>query len=221
MRLPLAAAAALLAAAAQRSLAEEGPRAAAAAPEGGPRAVIAARLAVAPAFGSAAADVPVSDAVALQLPAQLDAMLEVRRVAVGAYGSWGWGRVDACAGSCSASVKRAGLQATWTLPPVRGADPWVGLAAGYEWATARRARGATDVETTWRGWELFAVQGGVEWRLGPAFALGPFLLAGVGRYSGVSVDTGLDAASGPIPERSLHVWTHVGVRARFHVEVAP
>jgi hypothetical protein len=200
MRLPTAAVAALLALAASAARAEP---------------VVAFRAAVAPAFGSAADDVPVSDAVSLQLPLQLDALWRRGGFAAGAYGSWGWGRVDGCEGSCSASVWRAGLQATFSFAPVRGMEPWAGLAAGHEWATARRGRGGTEISTTWRGWELLAAQGGLEWRVARAVALGPFVLLGVGRYGALSVDTGIESASASIPGRALHAWMHVGIRARL------
>jgi hypothetical protein len=200
MRLPAAAAAALLALAAPAARAEP---------------VFALRAAVAPAFGSAADDVPVGDAVSLQVPLQLDALWRHRSFAAGVYGSWGWGRVDACEGSCGASVWRAGLQGTWSFAPVRGAEPWAGLAAGYEWAIARRRRSGGEVSSTWRGFELLAAQGGVEWRVARMTALGPYVLLGFGRYDELSVDTGIESATASIPERALHGWIQVGVRARL------
>jgi hypothetical protein len=200
MRLPLAAAAALLALATPSARAEP---------------VFALRAGVAPAFGSAAADVPVADAVSLQVPLQLDALWRRGRFAAGVYGSWGWGRVDACEGSCSGSVWRAGLQGTYSFAPVRGAEPWAGLAAGYEWAIAKRGRGGGEISTTWRGFELLAAQGGVEWRVARMSALGPFVMVGVGRYADLSVDTGVESASASIPERALHGWIQVGLRARL------
>jgi hypothetical protein len=201
MRLPTAAAAALLALAAAPAVRAE--------------PVFALRSAVAPAFGSAADDVPVADAVSFQVPFQLDALWRRGSFAAGVYGSWGWGRVDACEGSCSASVWRAGLQGTFSFPPIHGAEPWAGLATGYEWAIARRERGGTEVSTTWRGFELLAAQGGVEWRVTRMAALGPFVLLGVGQYGDLSVDTGIESASAPIPQKALHGWIQVGVRARL------
>jgi hypothetical protein len=199
MRLPLAAAA-LLALASLPARAEP---------------FLALRLGVARAFGSAAADVPASDAVPFHFPLQLDALWRYRRAAAGLYGSWGRGTVDSCEGSCSATVWRAGIQAAWTFAPVRGAEPWAGASAGYEWATARRARAGSEVDATWRGWELLAAQGGIEWRVARAVALGPFLVVGLGRYTDLSVDTGLDSASAPIRDRAVHGWVQLGVRARL------
>jgi hypothetical protein len=176
------------------------------------------RIGIAPAVGSVVPDVPVSDAVQLQFPIQLDAGWAFGPLTVGAYGSWGYGLVGNCDGSCDASVVRAGLEATWTfssVPDLRGAAPWGGVGAGYEWATERRSGGGSAVTTTWRGFELFAVQGGLEWRVAPAVALGPFLLVGLGRYTDIALDTGGDTASAELTRRAVHAWIHAGVRGRL------
>lgn len=203
MRTPLAAAAALLALAARPGRA------------GPPEPVLALRLAVASAAGSAARDVPVSDAVPLQFPVQLDALWRFGHAAAGAYASWGRARSGACDGSC-ASVTRAGLQATWTFAPWGGAEPWAGAGAGYEWAT-ERASAPGGGRTFWRGFEVLAAQGGLEWRVAPAVALGPFLLAAAGRYARFGVETGYDSASAELAHKAVHVWFHAGVRARLAI----
>src|SRR6266545_3398271 len=102
--------------------------------------VVALRLAIAPAVGSAEADVPVSDALSLQGPLRLDALWRTGRLAAGLYGSWGLARYGACgSGSCSASVSRLGLEATWSFAPISGAEPWAGgLATGCERVTQMR-----------------------------------------------------------------------------------
>ena len=176
----------------------------------------ALRLGVAPALGSAAANVPIDDVVQVQFPLQLDALWRTGPVSGGLYGSWGPGRTGRCGGgsTCSARVWRVGLQATWTFATASGSEPWVGLASGYEWAIMDRTRGGT-VTTTLSGFEPIAVQGGWEWRLGRWLALGPYALAGVGRYSRMSVDTGFGSATEDIPDRAVHGWIHLGVRGRL------
>ncbi len=201
MRTPLAAAAVLVALCGARPARAE--------------PVLALRLGVAPALGSVAADVPVSDAITTQYPIQLDALWREGSLAGGLYGSWGPARVGRCGdASCSASVTRLGVQATWTFADVGRAEPWVGVASGYEWATQDRTRGGT-VTTSWRGFELLAAQGGIEWRVWSRLALGPYALLAVGRYTDVSLDTGYGSASGEIANRAVHAWFHVGVRARL------
>ncbi len=179
---------------------------------------VALRLAVAPAVGSVVPDVPVSDEVHLQFPIQIDAGWAFGPLVVGAYGSWGYARVGMCGGSCDGSVVRTGLEAAWTFGKVlelRGAEPWVGGGTGYEWATARRAGAGSTVTTTWRGFELLSVQGGLDWQVARRLAVGPFLLVGVGRYTNMALDTGFDSASVELTQKAVHAWIAVGVRARL------
>jgi hypothetical protein len=176
--------------------------------------VVALRLGVGGAVGSAVHDVPISDTVPVQFPLQLDALWRGGPIAGGIYASWGPAVAGRCGGaSCSAHVTRLGIQGTWTFPQ-EGGEPWAGLASGYEWATEARTHGST-VTTSWRGFELLAAQGGIEWRLGRWLALGPFGLASVGRYAHVSVDTGLESASQAIPSKAVHAWFQIGVRGRL------
>jgi outer membrane protein len=187
----------------------------AAAPAARAEPVIALRLGVGAAVGSAVADVPVSDTIPLQFPLQLDALWREGPIAGGIYGSWAPATAGRCGGaSCSAHVTRLGLQGTWTFARGDGGEPWAGLASGYEWATEERTQGST-VATSWRGFELLAAQGGIEWRLGRWVALGPYALASVGRYAHVSVDTGIESASQAVPSTAIHGWFQLGVRGRL------
>jgi hypothetical protein len=201
MRLSLAAAAVFLALAT--------PRAVRAQPS------VGVRLAVAPAVGSTVDGLPVSDAIRLHFPLQLDALWDFGRVGAGVYASWGIARVGACAESCDASVVRAGIQVTRTFSQWRGAEPWAGLGAGYEWATESRTSAGHEVTTGWRGFELLAVQGGLDWRVARAVSVGPFLLVGGGRYSTVELDTGTSSDSTDLERKAVHAWIHVGIRGRI------
>jgi len=184
--------------------------------------VVGLRVAIAPAVGSAAGDVPVSDALSLQVPVQLDALWRTGPFAAGVYGSWGIARDGACGGgSCSASVSRLGIQATWSFAPISGAEPWAGIGTGYEWAGASWKRSGTSVDTRWRGLELAEAQGGVDWRLGRRLAVGPYLLVGVGRYSSYTVETAFESATAEIAQKAVHAWIHVGVRGRLSFGDAP
>ena len=177
---------------------------------------LALRFGVAPAVGSAATDVPMTDVIPVQFPLQLDALWRVGPASAGIYGSWGPGRAGACgaATTCSARDWRVGLEATWTFATAGQFEPWVGLASGYEWAIVDRTHGGT-VTTALRGFEPIAVQGGIEWRLGRWVALGPYALVGVGRYTDVSVDTGYGSVSEAIPNRAVHAWINLGARGRL------
>lgn len=177
---------------------------------------VALRLAVAPAFGSAAANVPMGDAVSLQYPMQLDVGWRFGPVTVGAYGSWAVARPPTCAAgaSCSATAARLGLQATWTFEPGGGVHGWVGAASGWERTTFHVKKAGTDDATSYTGLELFQAQGGIEWRLHRRLALGPYVLLGFGRYTDARVETRVESASRAIPDRAVHTWLHLGVRAR-------
>ncbi|HEX9244455.1 MAG TPA: hypothetical protein VF875_18605 [Anaeromyxobacter sp.] len=175
--------------------------------------VLALRLAVAPGLGSAAGNLPMSDAVPLQFPLQLDALWREGRLAGGLYGSWGPGQAGGCGGlRCSATVWRVGAEATWAFD-APGLEPWAGLAVGWEWARASTMDGGT-ITTTFGGPEV-AAQGGVEWRLLRWLALGPYALLGVGRYGSYGVETPAGSASGEIADRAFHYWLHFGVRGTF------
>jgi hypothetical protein len=166
--------------------------------------------------GSAADLVPMAEAIQWQVPLQADALWSRGAIAAGAYGSWGAGQVGghACTegASCTAQAIRAGAQGLWTFPQWRsGAAPWVGAGLGWEWASQRRERLGAATTTRWDGPEL-ALQGGAGWRVRGRFAVGPFVLLGLGRFASVSVETPEASASEPIPDRAVHAWIHLGVR---------
>lgn len=198
---------------------------AAAAPAGaraGDRAVVpsvALRLGVGAALGSATRDVPMTDVVAAQYPAQLDVLGAWGPVAVGAYGALGLATAGRCGhATCSAWTGRLGLQATWTFVTAGGSEPWVGVASGYEWVSESRTQGGT-VATRWRGLEPFAIQGGWEWRVLPWLTTGPYALLSFGSYARYTVDTGIEQATVAIPHQTVHAWFHLGVRGRIGPEV--
>lgn len=201
MRILLAAAALLLAAGASAA---------------DPAVQLGLRLAWAPAVGSAAASVPMSEAVQWHVPIQAEAAWSAGGFAAGGYASWGPGQVGAqgCGdgASCSAQVIRAGAQALWTFPRTRyGFAPWTGGGLGWEWASHRRERLGAATTTSWNGPEL-GVQGGAAWRVADRFAVGPFLLVGLGWYERVAIETPEAFGSGSIADRAVHVWFHLGVR---------
>jgi hypothetical protein len=175
------------------------------------------RLGWGAAVGSAAARVPMSEAIAWQAPIQLDALAHVGpSAAVGAYGSWAPAGVggQACTdgASCSAQVARAGAQALWRCDPwAFGAAPWVGAALGWEWGWQRRERLGAVTTTGWSGPEV-GVQAGAAWPLGARLALGPFALVGVGVYDRQSIETPEASASSSLADRAAHVWIQLGVR---------
>lgn len=182
--------------------------------------VLAARVGVAAAVGSAAENVPMSDVAPVQVPLQLDVLVAHGELSAGVYGAWAPARAGRCAGaSCTAWAARLGLQAAWTFHGEGGSAPWLGVASGYQWISLDRTRDGT-VTSRYQGFEPFALQGGVEWPVVRWLALGPYALASIGRYARYSADTGLEQASASIPHRALHAWLEVGVRGRVTLGAA-
>ncbi len=186
------------------------------------------RLGFAPSLGSAADRVPMSEEVAWQVPLQADALWTFPprsgEFGAGFYASWALAHAGtaACAdgASCSARSIRAGAQGLWTFHRwQRGGGLWAGAGAGWEWTSQRRERLDAATTTRWNGPEL-SIQGGAGWRLGRSpVEIGPFATIGVGRYSGVAIDTPAESASASIGDRAVHAWIHVGVRAT--IDLAP
>jgi hypothetical protein len=177
---------------------------------------VALRLAVAPGFGDAAGAVPMSDAVALQFPVQLDLGWRYGPFTVGAYGALAPARAPTCpaGASCTASAVRLGVQGTYTFEPSGAMQGWVGIGSGWERSTFHVKRSGLDDATSYSGLEIFQAQGGLEWRLHRRLALGPYLQLGLGRYGTVRVETKVESASAPIGDRAVHAWLYAGVRAR-------
>ncbi len=185
---------------------------------GGP--TLAARVAFAPAVGSVAASLPMSEGLQAQLPLQLDALWRFGPFSAGAYTSVGLGLVGAAAcadgADCSGSAVRVGVQGIRDFGARGPGWPaaWAGVGLGWEWARWSRERLGSETSWSYGGPEAL-VQGGAEWRLGRRLALGPYALVGLGRYASVSLDTPVASASADVGERAFHAWIHLGVRCRL------
>lgn len=188
-----------------------------AAPRAGP--TLGLRVAWAPAIGSAADLVPMSEEIPWQAPVQAEVLWRSGEAAVGLYGSWGPGGAGSCGdgASCSAQAIRAGAQGLWDFRPGRlGAAPWVGAAFGWEWAWHRRDRLGAETTRSWSGPEA-ALQAGLAWEVGDRLTFGPFVLLGAGRYARLAVETPEASASGSIVNAALHAWVHLGVRGTLEL----
>lgn len=176
------------------------------------------RLGYARAGGNAAGGSPMSDGVKGQLPVQLEGGYRVwRDLTVGAYGSYGPGQVGAtCDGaSCSASVLRLGVQASWQFGRLLGALPWAGAGFGYEWANYKATDGGDQLQVRLRGLELLSVQGGADYPVAGKLLVGPFLSLAFGRYGSLKVTSPLGNSSGGAPNSGTHTWLSFGVRGSY------
>jgi hypothetical protein len=129
---------------------------------------------------------------------------------------------DACAGAdCGGSNIRFGANVSWSFTPQKRTIPWVGVGFGYEYARFDAQRGGRKLELEVRGWEYANFSGGVDWRFGSRFRVGPFATLTLGRYS--TLETPVDPLTGvvgatqelDIDDPAFHEWLHLGVRAMF------
>ncbi len=187
------------------------------------------RLGYAPAMGDAAKDWSMSDAVKSQIPIQLDAGYKLTpELAVGAYFSYGFGASDSlvipgvgdvCGSGvdCSSTLYRAGVQGLYTFTQVKSAlVPWAGVGIGYEWASLTAEGGGMKAEFSTSGMEYLNLQVGGDYKVSPKFAIGPYALFSLAKYSSATVKVnGNEVASGSIDQQAMHEWLHVGVRGSF------
>jgi opacity protein-like surface antigen len=173
--------------------------------------------------GEVETDADLKDGFARQIPIQLDVNYGFTpNLRAGVYLSYGFGSVgDALEGlcdspgvDCSTSDLRAGVQAFYDFSPKSTWSPWLGLGIGYEWAKLSVSDDAgNDGSLTFSGMEFANVQAGADYRVSPAFTVGPFLSYSMGQYSSAS-------ASGDYPDTSLgdkstHGWFQFGIRGTY------
>ena len=115
--------------------------------------------------------------------------------------------------SCSTYEVRVGAEAQFHPLGRALIDPWVGLGFGYEWLSTKFSAATYSFTKTRQGWDFLQLQGGVDFALGSAFWLGPFVAFSMGQYDkfGGSVD-GQPGESVDIPNKALHYWFVVGAK---------
>jgi hypothetical protein len=144
-----------------------------------------------------------------------------RRFVVGLSGQYGFAFVNKdhtipCNDgvSCSASVSKIDAGAIWNILPDARIAPWVGLGAGYEWATIAQ-EGRIMSRATVRGPEYANLRGGADFPVAPGLRLGPFFGLSFGRYESASF-TGLVATPAPtFTMTEVHEWLVVGARGTY------
>jgi outer membrane protein W len=171
--------------------------------------------------GEAQKGADLSDGIKGQIPLQLDAMYRFTpNVSAGAYFSYGFAQLngdfgdicDASGVDCAARSYRLGVQGAYNFKPGAQFDPWVGLGAGYEWASLDVEAGTEEASMTFSGIEFATLQAGADYRVAPRFTVGPYLSMSLGRYSDLSTDGGFE---GDIEEEAFHQWLQFGFRGTF------
>lgn len=149
---------------------------------------------------------------------------------VGLYAQYGFGFVgssleaacDSPGVDCSTSIVRLGAQLHYHPAPRGSVDPWIGLGFGYEWATWGTEAGGAEVSFSSRGFELLNLQLGLDVPVATNFYIGPAVSFSLGQYDSLAVDCSgvadcstLSDVDGDIPDKALHEWLVLGVRATY------
>jgi hypothetical protein len=135
-------------------------------------------------------------------------------LSAGVYFQWGPAFVtspgfNAIAGTSGFDM-RVGIEAVYGFMPEASWNPWVSLGTGWEW-TQYSGQGAS---VTMSGWEFLNVQVGVDFRLSPTFAIGPYLGFLGGNYTTITATGTAQGWGGAIPSggRSFHGWLQFGLK---------
>jgi hypothetical protein len=124
---------------------------------------------------------------------------------------------DLSGASCATATFRTGIEVEYNFLPDRLANPWVGYGIGYESSAAGiSVPGQSDRSFSGQGIEFAHLLGGVDFRLGRVFGIGPFVDFSVGEYFHAHIDVGNSTAlDGSIDQTAIHEWLTFGVRGVF------
>ena len=156
------------------------------------------------------ATAPLSYDVVRQVPISLEAdYFVLPHLLVGAYGQYGFAAGGQDSGDATVRDVSFGVQAQYHGAAGAALDPWLGLGAGYEILSERSDQAAMVA----RGFELARLQAGLDLRVGPALAFGPFLGLSIDEYNHYKLTRGSDTAfDGSIDSKGFHEWLTVGVK---------
>jgi hypothetical protein len=141
-------------------------------------------------------------------------------LAVGAYGQYTFAALASDAKAKFPGGKgrdiRVGVEATYALASTGAVAPWFGLGAGWEWAQVSWTESGVDATSGFDGPEA-TLQGGADWRVSEALAVGPFVSLTIGEFRSLSAKGGGREITVEInsSDREIHEWLQVGLRGRF------
>lgn len=187
-----------------------------------------ARLAYGIPMGDATGDDNdgLKESISYQIPIWLDLGYRASpALFVGGYFSYGFGGVgdsvsetcDTDGVDCSIRVLRFGVQGQYHFMPGESTDGWAGLGVGYESMGVNISGGGEEVDLGIAGFEFLLLQGGVDFAVADAVALGPFLGLTLAQYSSTSCDglAQLCDLNPGIDKKAMHEWLFIGVRGEF------
>jgi len=169
------------------------------------------RLGYAFAMGSAQDGVKMSDGLSGQIPIWIDAGYMVTpNILLGLYGQYGFIQRKNC-DECSGHDVRFGIQGQYHLAPAASLDPWLGVGVGYEILSASQTVEGVSISGSTKGFEFLNLQGGADFNVADALAVGPFVSFSLGQYSSFSSGD----LSGDIDKKAMHEWLTIGVKGSF------
>ena len=116
--------------------------------------------------------------------------------------------------SCSSATVHAGLEARYSFMPAESTNAWLGYGVGITTASQSISdAGRYDETSTAQGIDFARLSGGLDFRVGRGFGLGPFAVVSVGRYSHQRTTiNNVVTFSGDIDHPAMHAWVSVGLR---------
>lgn len=111
---------------------------------------------------------------------------------------------------------RVGPQVQWRFLPFADVTPWVGAGAGYELLLGSTSTEVTDASYTLHGFELFNVQGGVDfWAPTARGHVGVFAAYSQGRFTRGSLSVNDESVDDFDVDPDTHSWLYFGVHGTF------
>ncbi len=178
-------------------------------------------------FGTSDDSQKMSDAIKGMIPFWADVGYRIDpNWYLGGFFQFGLGLVPSSLGcsaqgvSCSEYDLRFGVNVHYHFLPAQTLDPWVGIGAGYEilHLSASSQGGSATVSTN--GFEFGNVQLGLDYKISPAFGVGPFVTFTIAQFSDASASlNGQDVPGGGITNKAIHEWLIFGLRGVFDLSL--
>jgi hypothetical protein len=119
---------------------------------------------------------------------------------------------------CSVVSLRLGVTARWSFSPGESINPWLAYGIGFEsQSQSINDRVARRRETTIAsGLEFARLSGGLDWRPGKTFGMGPLLEASFGSFTKTSTEVNGEATfEGDVEDSAVHTWVTLALRGVF------
>jgi hypothetical protein len=118
--------------------------------------------------------------------------------------------------TCVTVGVRFGAEIQYHLLPGEKANPWVGYGFGFESVALGMSANGQTFTDSFGGLEFAHLMGGIDFRLGRAFGIGPFVDFSLGQYTRYHAEgPGLPSQDGDVQTTAMHEWLAFGARGTF------